>query len=231
MDSELLRWTLLLIGTVLILAVYLYGRHQIKLRNRQAIETYTQQELDDLYIDDTTLRDELKQINSTLTDNSEADFGDININPGMEAECSDDINEQQFIDDNCQPSHHLVSYLLKRSDGKKLSTQHVHDVLLNNNFLTERNHEYIYFNHAQEVFSVALRSEEIDLNKNQVSALCFFMDKIVHRKNADKNYEIMLKVIDSLTQLLNVKVYNQNQTLLTIDDVTFIRKKLLNLND
>jgi FtsZ-interacting cell division protein ZipA len=228
MDPENLRWTLLFIGTVLIVAVYNFGRHQSKLRNRAAIKTYTQEELEDPYIDDDTLRRELEHIDHVLTDDNEvAIFQEININPGIEAEYSNDIEEQTFIQKNCETEKHLVSYLLKKINGAQLIRTDVHKVLIDNGFMTKNKKNYLFFDSQHELFSVALKpSNKMPLT--HLSTICFIMDRVIHRKNANKSYEVMLKVIDKLTQELDVKVYNQNQSLLSIDDISIIRKKLLN---
>ncbi len=53
---------------------------------------------------------------------------------------------------------------------------------------------------------------------------CFF--DLEACDNPYKEYEIMLKKIDELVRLLNVRVCQANQQLLTISEVTEIRKKL-----
>lgn len=226
MDSEQLRWTLLLIGTVLIVAVYIFGRHQSKLRNRAAIKTYTQEELEDPYIDDDTLRRELEHIDDVISDDEQSAYEEININPGIEAEYTNDIEEQSFIKQNCETEKHLVSYLLKKTDGVQLLKSSVHTVLIDNGFMTKNNSNYLYFDSKQELFSVALKPS-IKSPNTHLSTICFIMDRIIHNKNANKSYEIMLRVIDKLTRELGVKVYNQNQSLLSIEDITLIRKKLV----
>jgi len=230
MDPEQLRWTLLIIGTVLIIAVYVFGRHQSKLRNRAAIKTYTQEEIEDPYIDDDTLRRELEILDNVLTENEDSLFQQININPGIEVEYSTNLEEQAFIKENCDTSKHLVSYLLKKQDGTQLEKQSIHKALMGSGFMRNEDSNYLFFDSKQELFSVTLRPSK-NHQIGQVSAICFIMDRVIHRKNADASYEAMLKIIDTLTRHLNVKVYNQNQSLLSIEDVTLIRKKLLNIND
>ena len=230
MDSEQLRWTLLIIGTVLIVAVYIFGRHQSKLRNRAAIKTYTQEEIEDPYIDDDTLRRELEILDDVLTEKEDSEFQKININPGIEVEYSTNLEEQDFIKENCDTSNHLVSYLLKKPNGSQLDKALIHKALMGSGFMTNGDSNYSFFDSKQELFSVALRPSKTHKD-GEVSAICFIMDRVIHRKNANESYEAMLKSIDTLTRQLQVKVYNQNQSLLSIDDVTLIRKKLLNIND
>lgn len=230
MDSEELRWTLLIIGAVLIVAVYMYGRHQNKLRNRAAIKTYTQDELDDPYIDDDTLRQELKNLDEVLSDDEQEHYQKININPGIEAEYSSNLDDELFVQERCEADQSLVTYYLQKSDGSGLLRQGVHMILLNNKFVLDPQGQYLFFEAEQELFSVALESSDDD-NLEEIQALRFYMDKKVHCKNADQSYEKMLKVIDQLTLDLKVKVYNQNHCLLTIDDISIIRKKLLKIND
>ncbi len=230
MDPEQLRWTLLIIGTVLIVAVYMFGRHQSKLRNRAAIKTYTQAEIEDPYIDDDTLRRELEILDDVLTDDEDSVFQEININPGIEVEYTTNLEEQSFIKENCDSAKHLVSYLLKKPDGSELKRSEVCKTLKADGFLTKNKSSYLFFDSKQELFSVTLRPSTKGKD-NQISAICFIMDRVIHRKNANKSYETMLQIIDKLTRQLNVKVYNQNQSLLSIEDVTLIRKKLLQIND
>ncbi len=230
MDPEQLRWTLLIIGTVLIVAVYMFGRHQSRLRNRAAIKTYTQAEIEAPYIDDDTLRRELEILDDVLTEDEESVFQKININPGIEVEYSINLEEQTFIKKNGDSATHLVSYLLKKPDGSELNKNEICKTLMKNGFLTNSESNYLYFDSKQELFSVTLRPSTKSKN-NRVSAICFIMDRVIHRKNANASYETMLQTIDKLTRQLKVKVYNQNQSLLSIEDVTLIRKKLLNIND
>lgn len=228
MDAEQLRWTLLIIGLVLIIAVYLFGRHQAKLRNRAALKTYTQDEIDEPYIDDDTLRQELQHIDHVLADDDEVNFKNININPGIEAENTAHLEEETFIQEHCEVGEHLVSYLLKRSDGTRISKKMVQEELSKAGFLSNEKNSYLYFDQRIEVFSVALKLDDAE---NYVTSICFFMDSVMHRKNAKQSFEVMLRVIDILTSNLLVKVYNRNQSLLTIDDITLIRKQLLNIDD
>ncbi len=230
MDPEQLRWTLLIIGTVLIGAVYMFGRHQSKLRNRAAIKTYTQEELEDPYIDDDTLRRELENLDDVLMDDNQSVFQEININPGIEAEYTTNIEEQIFIKENCDANNHLVSYLLKKPDSSHLAKSDVHNTLMESGFMSNADGTYFFFDSQQELFSVALRAT-VNNKSTHISAICFIMDRVIHRKNANESYETMLKIIDKLTAQLQVKVYNQNQSLLSIDDVTLIRQKLLKIND
>ena len=44
--------------------------------------------------------------------------------------------------------------------------------------------------------------------------------------NPKQSYEVMLKKIDELVRLLSVKVFQSNNELLTISNVTGVRKKL-----
>jgi len=53
---------------------------------------------------------------------------------------------------------------------------------------------------------------------------CFF--DLGDSADAFGNYELMLKKIDELVRIMNVKVYQPDQRLLTISDVTHIRRRL-----
>ena len=52
MDASSLRWTLAIIGIVLLVGIYLYGLQQNKMRKRAARETFTREEIDSAFTED-----------------------------------------------------------------------------------------------------------------------------------------------------------------------------------
>ena len=77
------------------------------------------------------------------------------------------------------------------------------------------------------IASLSVPGHFIDINKPEFSTQGFncFID-LQTNGNPSVAYEIMLKKIDELVRLLNVKVYQPSHDLLTISDVTRIRSKL-----
>ncbi len=80
-------------------------------------------------------------------------------------------------------------------------------------------------------FTLASLSEpghfaELDqLEFNTLGFICFIdLDAV---SDAARSYEIMLKKIDELVRILNVKVYQASQDLLTISEITQVRKRLI----
>ncbi|NNE64880.1 MAG: hypothetical protein HKN34_12405, partial [Gammaproteobacteria bacterium] len=67
MDASSLRWVLAIIGIVLLVGIYLYGLQQNRMRNRAARETFTREEIDTAFIEDTELRMELDHLGEIIS--------------------------------------------------------------------------------------------------------------------------------------------------------------------
>ena len=115
-------------------------------------------------------------------------------------------------------SHNYRYYVL---DGPQITDQ-AYD-RLSEGYLEYRQHGELYFT----VSSLSAPGHFSDIDRLEFSTLglnCFIDLKNNH--DAEKSYELMLKKIDELVRLLNVKVYQPNHELLTISNVTEVRKML-----
>ncbi len=134
MDASALRWTLAIIGIVLLVGIYLYGLQQNRLRKRTARDTFTREEIDSAFIEDQQLRDELNNIGEIIsTDNEKINLGEIKINPAMEADLSPVKTEiaPLFIAEaitEIDPDM-LISHFLMRLDSRLLTGDEIHSVL------------------------------------------------------------------------------------------------------
>ena len=235
MDASALRWTLAIIGIVLLVGIYLYGLQQNRLRKRAARDTFTREEIDSAFIEDQQLREELDNIGEIIsTDSEKINLGEININPALEADLSPVKSEPAplFIADaiaEIDPDK-LISHLLMHLDYRLLTGDEIHSVLSYTGIEINAVGLLEYHDSGRHCFTIANLSEPghfSDLDSAEFTALglnCFI--NLETDDNALKNYETMLKKIDELVRLLNFKVYQSNRQLLTISDVTDIRKKL-----
>ena len=236
MDASTFRWVLIIIAVILAVAIYLYGLHQTRLRKRNAIETFTREEVDSAFVEDEQLRFEMNNLNKILTENeTEENLEDIRINPGEEAqEMPSAIPEPEIYilpelagkDEDRLISHHLRHGDFRVIVGEEAeSAVQQADLHLNAEGLLE------YREEDELAFQIASLSEpgnfkELeDLNFATLGFNCFIdLDACPNPRLA---YEAMLKKIDELVRSLNVKVYKPDHELLTITDVTSIREKLV----
>jgi FtsZ-interacting cell division protein ZipA len=235
MDASTFRWVLVAIAVVLALAIYLFGQHQARLRKRNAIETFTHEEVDSAFVEDEQLRFEMNNLNKILEDNEvEEIFDEIQINPGVEVEKTPvalpepeiyvstelaDKDEERLI------SHYLrhIDFRLITGDEAESAVQHV-GLELNAAGLLE------YYEEGEIVFQIASLSEPgnfFDIEELDFVTLGFncYID-LDSCETPRLAYESMLKKIDELVRILNLKVYQPDHGLLTINDVTEIREKL-----
>lgn len=235
MDASALRWTLAIIGIVLLVGIYLYGVQQNRLRRRAARETFAREEVDSAFIEDEQLREELDNIGKIINQDAEnSDLGTININPALEANLSSTITEKVslFIPDVVASidDYKLVSHLLMHSDHRLITSEEINSALGYTGFDINAEGLMEYRQGDDLGFCVASLSSPghfSDLEELEFTTIglnCYFdRDNCV---DAFKNYELMLKKIDELVRLLSIKVYQSNQQLLTISDVTEIRQQL-----
>jgi FtsZ-interacting cell division protein ZipA len=239
MDASTFRWVLIIIAVILAVAIYLYGMHQTRLRKRNAIETFTREEVDSAFVEDEQLRFEMNNLNKILTEN-ETDETDENleeflINPGEEAQETPSAlpDPEIYIPPEFAGKNEdrLISHHLRHSDFRLIVGEEAEsavqqaDLQLNAEGLLE------YREEEELSFQIASLSEpgnfhEIeDLNFATLGFNCFIdLDSCENPRLA---YESMLKKIDELVRMLNVKVYKPDHELLTISDVTSIREKLV----
>ena len=236
MDASSLRWVLAIIGIVLLVGIYLYGLQQSRMRDRAARETFTRDEIDTAFIEDSDLRMELENLGEIISnDSDQVNTGDIKINPAMEADIGPvkKPNVKLYIADavaDIEPQNR-ISHFLIRPGYELLTSEELQSVLSYTGLQVGDSGMLEYYEEEQLCFSIASLSEPgnfSDIESAEFITLglnCFI--NLQANENALKNYEKMLKKIDELVRLLNFKVYQSNQQLLTISEVTDIRKKLL----
>jgi len=236
MDASTFRWVLIIIAVILAVAIYLYGLHQTRLRKRNAIETFTREEIDSAFVEDEQLRFEMNNLNKILTANeTDEKLEEIRINPAEEVRQTPSAlpDPEIFIPPELagKDEGRLISHHLRHSDFRLIVGEEVEsavqqaDLQLNAEGLLE------YREEDELAFQIASLSEpgnfyEIeDLNFATLGFNCFIdLDSC---ENSRLAYESMLKKIDELVRILNVKVYKFDHELLTISDVTSIREKLV----
>jgi FtsZ-interacting cell division protein ZipA len=235
MDASTFRWVLVIIALLLALAIYFYGKHQSRLRRRSAIDTFTREEIDSAFIEDEQLRSELDNLNQILRENeAEEDLDDIQINPARDAQTTPfSLPDPQI---HVHPAiaqrepQRLINYHLRHADFRLITGEEVTAAIehtafeLNADGLLEiRGSEDVAF----QVASLSAPGDFIGFNDLDFSTLGFncFID-LDACENSSLAYETLLRKIDELVRLLNVKVYKSSQDLLTISDITEIRKNL-----
>jgi len=239
MDASTFRWVLIGIAVILAVAIYLYGLHQTRLRKRNAIETFTREEIDSAFVEDEQLRFEVNNLNKILTanetDETDENLEEIRINPAEEVRQTPSAlpDPEIYILPELvgKDQGRLISHHLRHSDFRLIVGEEAEsavqqaDLQLNAEGLLE------YREEEELAFQIASLSEpgnffEIeDLNFATLGFNCFIdLDSCANPRLA---YESMLKKIDELVRILNVKVYKPDHELLTISDVTSIREKLV----
>jgi len=239
MDASTFRWVLIGIAVILAVAIYLYGLHQTRLRKRNAIETFTREEIDSAFVEDEQLRFEMNNLNKILTanetDETDENLEEIRINPAEEVRQTPSAlpDPEIYILPELagKDQGRLISHHLRHSDFRLIVGEEAEsavqqaDLQLNAEGLLE------YREEEELAFQIASLSEpgnffEIeDLNFATLGFNCFIdLDSCANPRLA---YESMLKKIDELVRMLNVKVYKPDHELLTISDVTSIREKLV----
>jgi FtsZ-interacting cell division protein ZipA len=233
MDPGALRWVLAVIGLLVIAGVYLFTAHQNRLRRRHAFRTLTQDELEQGTIEDENLREELSSITSMLKeDDLREDVSHIRINPALDASLHQHRPRREPLHlplvMQRVANQNLVGHILKHGDNQLLTGSelaeafsHVGLSLTDEGLLTPTD---------LNCFIVANLTEQgdfLNLNDEQFTTggfVCFFDISALQQPRAC--YEIMLKKVDELVRLLDLRVYNEDLQLLTLEHVTSTRERL-----
>ena len=235
MDATAFRWVLVAIAVIVVLAIYLFGQYQSRLRRRSAMETMTRDEVDSAFIEDEQLHVELDNLNRIIQeDERDEDLEDIRINP------ADDGSQTPFtLPDpelfvpamlSGRDPDRVVSYHLRHGDFRLLTGEEA-SIAAQQAGLALNGAGYLEYREAGEVaFQVASLSAPgtfTDIDRLDFTTLGFncFVD-LDACDDPRRAYEAMLKKIDELVRALGLKVYKPEQELLTITDVTGIREKL-----
>ncbi|MFT5400338.1 MAG: hypothetical protein ACI8XW_003144 [Gammaproteobacteria bacterium] len=235
MDATSFRWVLIVIALIVVAAIYLFGVQQSRLRKRSAIETFTRDEIDSAFIEDEQLRTELNNLNQVLNESDVIDYlDDIQINPGLDVSTTPFVlpDLELFVPEwlKKKGSDGLISYMLRHADFRLLTAEEVSAAA--DQIGAEVNADgYLEFRVDDEcAFQIASLSPPGDFAKlyeldfSTLGLHCF-----IDLENCElpaQAYEAMLKKVDEMVRLLNVKVYKSPQDLLTISDITDVRKKL-----
>ena len=242
MDAATFRWVLVIIALVTALAIYFYGQYQARLRRRSAIDTFTREEIDSAFVEDEQLRTELSNLNQILHDNeAEEDLDDIQVDSPVEVQTTPfalpdpEIHLHRLLAKR-DPTR-LINYHLRHADFRLITgaeawaaVQQV-GLKLDAEGLLEYRQTLATGEQGDIEFRVASLSvpgdfsNVEDLDFSTLGLNCFI--DLEDCENPKLAYESLLKKVDELVRMLNLKVYKADQELLTISDVTETRKSLL----
>ncbi len=238
MDASTFRWVLIIIALLLALGIYLYGQHQARLRKRSAIETFTREEIDSAFIEDEQLRFELDNLNQILKENeseeNQENLDEIEINPARDIQKTPyalpdpEIHVPKLLETKDQDR--LVNYHLRHDDFRLITGEEANSAVQHAGLELDAEGYLRYTEEDGNGFQVASLSEpghflEIEQLEFVTQGFNCFID-LDSSENPRLAYEAMLKKIDELVRMLNLKVYKPNQELLTISDVSAIREQL-----
>jgi len=242
MDAATFRWVLIIIALLVALAIYFYGQHQSRLRRRSTIDTFTREEIDSAFVEDEQLRTELNNLNQILHDNELADnLDDIEINPAAEAQTTPfalpdpEIHVHRLIAK--RDSARLINYHLRHDDFRLITGEEAAAAVQQTGLELDAQGllEYREKSETGAAGEVAFRIASLtapgdfsrveDLDFSTLGLNCFI--DLDDCENPQRAYETLLKKIDELVRILNLKVFKPSQELLTISDVTDTRKSLL----
>ncbi|HUV23201.1 MAG TPA: cell division protein ZipA C-terminal FtsZ-binding domain-containing protein [Gammaproteobacteria bacterium] len=242
MDAATFRWVLVIIALLVALAIYFYGQYQSRLRRRSAADTFTREEIDSAFVEDEQLRTEMNNLNQILRENEdEDDLRDIGINLAAEVQTTPvalpdpEIHLHRAI--ASRDSASLINYHLRHKDFRLITGEEAFAAMQQTGLEVDEQGLLEYretgdSGTAGEVaFRIASLSEPGDflqienLDFSTLGLNCFI--DLDDCENPQQAYESLLKKVDELVRLLNLKVFKPSQELLTISDVTDTRKSLL----
>jgi FtsZ-interacting cell division protein ZipA len=238
MDASALRWTLAIIGTVLLVGIYLHGLHQNRLRQRIAMETLTREKSDSAFNEDETLRTELDNLSLTIAAADEHEsYDDIHTNHPIETDLTPFKSplSEWFVADIfaiVEPEQR-VNHFLYHADYEMMTDEAIESVLALAGLVMNKA-GYIECRHQGELafmitslsapgHFMGIFTDDFEFYTRGFN--CFI--NLQTNRDPAASYEIMLLKIDELVRLLDVEVYRFNHDLLTISDVTRIRSRLL----
>jgi FtsZ-interacting cell division protein ZipA len=166
--------------------------------------------------------------------NAQESYDAIKINPAIEAglALSHQPAPELFVAQAIAAvdQENLISYLLKHPDNRLITGEEIETAVRHTGF--EINQQGLLEMRDQGALCFTMTSlsspgDFSDMGQLDFSTLGFqcFID-LEQNANAILSYEVMLKKIDELVRLMKVKVFQPNQDLLTISDVTQVRKQL-----
>ena len=239
MDAATFRWALVIIALLIALGIYFYGQHQSRLRRRSAIDTFTREEIDSAFVEDEQLRTELNNLNQVLRENeAEENLDDIRIDSPLEEQKTPfalpdpEIYVHRLVAK--RDSARLINYHLRHGDFRLITGEEVQAAAQQAGLKTDAE-GLLEYRQADDTGDIAFRIASLskpgdfanvgDLDFSTLGLNCFI--DLDDCENPQLAYEALLKKVDELVRFLNLKVYQADQELLTISDVTETRKSLL----
>jgi FtsZ-interacting cell division protein ZipA len=242
MDAATFRWVLVIIALLIALAIYFYGKHQSRLRRRSAIDTFTREEIDSAFVEDEQLRTELSNLNQILRENEDQEIlGDIQIVAAAESQATPfalpdpEIHVHRSIAK--RDAARLINYHLRHGDFRLITGEEAASAMQQTGLELDPQGllECRDLDDADEAGEVAFRiaslttpgdfSKVENLDFSTLGLNCYI--DLDDCENPQQAYEALLKKVDELVRILNLKVFKPSQELLTISDVTDTRKSLL----
>lgn len=248
MDATALRWVLGIIGVICIVGVYLYSVYQNRRRQQAAVKTFTHDDVESGFIEDADLRQELSNINAMLDEDISAqDIDDIKINASPDQASTEEKTDVEKIEPVSSVSvseksaelphavcqlmpDHRIAHVLKADNLQPLSLQAINDAMAQAGFSLNESGFYCLPEDPLAQFQLLNMSANGSFiepaDQGQVDGLvcCINLKKCQHPLAC---YESMLKKIDELVRLLDLKVFDLHEELLTLQHVTDIRNKLI----
>jgi FtsZ-interacting cell division protein ZipA len=238
-DAATFRWALVIIALLIALGIYFYGQHQSRLRRRSAIDTFTREEIDSAFVEDEQLRTELNNLNQILHENeSEENLEDIRIDSPLEEQKTPfalpdpEIYVHRLVAK--RDSARLINYHLRHGDFRLITGEEAQAAVQQAGLNIDAE-GLLEYRQADDTGDVAFRIASLstpgdfsnveDLDFSTLGLNCFI--DLDDCGNPQLAYEALLKKVDELVRMLNLKVYKADQELLTISDVTETRKSLL----
>ena len=178
---------------------------------------------------------QLNNLNQILNDNESIDEMDkIEINPAGEIQSTPfalpdpDIFIPKLILKS--PADRFVSHMLRHDDFRLIIGEEADNAIKQTELDVNDEGYLVDPNQDRETFQIASLSAPghfLEVEQLEFATLGFncFID-LESCEDPGQAYEAMLKKIDELVRLLNVKVFKPGQELLTISDVTSVREKL-----
>lgn len=241
MDATALRWVLAIIGVIVVFAIYLYSVYQGKQRRRAAIKTFTHEEVESGFIEDESLRNELHNINTMLHKDSEQEAGaeTENREPSEQSTQSEPplkANEFELPLEimKLQPQQR-IAHILKPLDNHLLNAQELLSAFSQLGFELDDNYRMREQDSTQEscvIFNLRANGTFKGIDEDDFTThglVCFINIAECHYPLG--SYEAMLKKVDELVRVLELKVYSDEFELLTLQHVTDIRRRLLEMHD
>ena len=240
MDATALRWVLAIIGVIVVVGIYLYSVYQGKLRRRAAIKTFTHEEIESGFIEDESLRNELHNINTRLNKESGEKQNEAEKEvPAEETVASEPgvvTNEFKLPQEIFKlPPEQRIAHVLKPLDNHLLGAQELLSAFNRIGFELDE-HYRMQPQDATDKSCVIFNLTEkgtfkgIDGDEFTTHGIVFFIN-ITECHYALGSYEAMLKKVDELVRVLELKVYSDEFELLTLQHVTDIRRRLLEIHE